>query len=288
MEYLIHIFILIGIYSILALALNLVVGYTGLISLAQAAFYGIGAYTTAILMTGHGWSFFSALFVAVVISAIVSFLVGLILSKFRGDYYALVSLGFTVIVYSVLLNWQELTHGPLGVPGILRPTIGSLSFASNGLFLLLVGCFLVFIYAISHFVVHSSFGRVLKAIREDEQVIGVFGYKTHQFKLVVFVLSAAITAISGGLIATYITFIDPSIFTIHESIFILSIIILGGLANIRGSVFGAVILVILPEVMRFIGFPSEVAAQLRQLIYGMLLILLMLYRPRGMVGEYKL
>lgn len=288
MEYLIHILILIGIYGILGLALNLVVGYTGLLSLAQAAFYGIGAYTTAILMTEHGWNFFPALGVAVLLTAGISFLIGLVLSKFRGDYYALVSLGFTVIVYSVLLNWQNFTHGPLGIPGILRPTIGPISFSDNGMFLLLVAVFLAVAYGIARFVTRSSFGRVLKAIREDEQAIAVFGYRTHQFKLSVFVLSAAITAIAGSLIATYITFIDPSIFTVHESILILAIIILGGLASIRGSVLGAIIMIVLPEAMRFVGFPGDIAAQMRQLVYGILLIVLMLRRPQGMIGEYKL
>lgn len=288
MAYLVHICILIGIYGILGLSLNLVVGYTGLLSLAQAAFYGIGAYTTALLMTEHGWNFFPALGVAIVLTAGVSFLIGLVLSKFRGDYYALVSLGFTVIVYSVLLNWQDLTHGPLGIPGILRPSIGTLSFSDNNLFLLLVIVFLAFAYGAASFVTRSSFGRVLKAIREDEQAIAVFGYKTHQFKLAIFVLSAAITAVAGGLIATYITFIDPSVFTVHEAILILAIIILGGLANIRGSVLGAAILIILPEAMRFIGFPTDIAAQMRQLVYGVLLIVLMLRRPQGMIGEYKL
>lgn len=288
MEYLVHILILIGIYGILGLALNLVVGYTGLLSLAQAAFYGIGAYTTALLMTERGWNFFPALGVAVIITTAISFLIGVVLSKFRGDYYALVSLGFTMIVYSVLLNWQALTHGPLGVPGIPRPAIGALTFSDNGIFLLLVIIFLAATFGVAHFITRSSFGRVLKAIREDEQAISVFGYKTHQFKLAIFVASAALTAIAGALIAVYITFIDPSIFTVHETILVLAIIILGGLANIRGSVLGAVILVVLPEAMRFIGFPSEIAAQMRQLVYGVLLIVLMLKRPQGMMGEYKL
>jgi branched-chain amino acid transport system permease protein len=288
MAYLIHILILIGIYAILGMSLNLVVGYTGLLSLAQPAFYGIGAYVTALLMTEHGWNFFPALGVAMLVAAAISFLIGRVLSKFRGDYYALVSLGFTVIVYSVFLNWQNITHGPLGIPGIGRPEIGPINFADNVAFLILVIFSAVAVYAISQFIAHSSFGRVLKAIREDEQAISVFGYKTHQFKLAIFVMSAAMTAIAGGLLASYITFIDPSIFTIHEAIFVLAIIILGGLASIRGSILGAIILVILPEAMRFIGFPDEIAAQMRQCVYGLLLVVLMLRRPQGLIGEFKL
>jgi branched-chain amino acid transport system permease protein len=136
--------------------------------------------------------------------------------------------------------------------------------------------------------VQSSFGRILKAIREDEKVIGIFGYKTIYYKLTIFVVGAMMAAIAGSLYAAYITYIDPSTFTVNESIFIIAIIILGGLASLRGSIIGAVFLVLLPEFLRFVGFPDEIAAQLRQAVYGLLLILLMLYRPQGLVGEYKL
>jgi branched-chain amino acid transport system permease protein len=144
------------------------------------------------------------------------------------------------------------------------------------------------VYTIARFVVQSSFGRVLKAIREDEKAIQVFGYNTNVFKLVIFVLSAGMAAIAGSLFASYITFIDPSTFTLNESIFILAMIILGGLANIRGAVVGAVFLILLPEILRFVGFPTDIAAQMRQVVYGALLIGLMLYRPQGLLGEYKL
>jgi len=144
------------------------------------------------------------------------------------------------------------------------------------------------IYFASRFVVNSSFGRALKAIREDETVIAVFGYNTLYFKLVIFVISAAMAAVAGSLFASYITFIDPSGFQVTESMFILAIIILGGLANLRGSILGALFLILLPEILRFVGFPSDIEAQMRQVVYGIILILLMLYRPQGLIGEYKL
>lgn len=156
------------------------------------------------------------------------------------------------------------------------------------MFLLLVIVSAVLIFLFSKFITDSSFGRVLKAIREDEQAIQVFGYKTHQYKLAIFVIGAVMASIAGAFFASYITFIDPSTFTINESIFILSIIILGGLANLRGSVLGALFLILLPEILRFVGFPSEIAAQMRVLVYGALLVILMLYRPQGLLGEYKL
>ncbi len=288
MEYLIHIAILISIYAILGLALNLVVGFTGLLSITQAAFYGIGAYVTAILLTSTGMNFFMALFVGVVITAVASLAIGFVLSKFKDDYYALGSFGFNIIIYSVFLNWQSLTRGPLGIPGIARPTLFGFTFSDNISFLLLAIIFAITVYLICSYITKSSFGRVLKAIREDEEAIKVFGYHTLWYKLAVFVIGAALAAVAGGLFASYITFIDPSTFTLTESIFILAIIILGGLANNKGAVLGAVALIILPEILRFVGFPSDIAAQMRQVTYGVILILLMLYRPQGLVGEYRL
>lgn len=288
MAYLTHLGILISIFSILAISLNLVVGYTGLLSVTHAAFFGLGAYATAILMTTLGMNFFLSVLIGIGVGCVLSFLIGLVLSKFDDDYYALASLGFNVIVYSVFLNWQGLTRGPLGIPGIGRPEIGALSFASNIHFLILSVVVLLGIYYLSKWIVNSSFGRVLKAIREDEEALQVFGYKTLWYKLAVFVISAGMAAVAGSLFASYITFIDPSSFALAESIFLLAIVILGGLANNKGAVLGAAVLILLPEALRFLGMPSDIAAQMRQVIYGLLLIVLMLYRPQGLIGEYRL
>jgi len=288
MEYIIHLGILFAIYSILAVSLNLVIGYTGLLSVAHAAFYGIGAYTTAILLTQTGFGFFTSVILGVVVTMFVSFLIGIVLSKFRDDYYALASLGFNVIVFSIFINWQDLTRGPLGIPGISKPELFGFDFSSNSSYLILSLVFAGIIYFISKFIVNSSFGRVLKAIREDEKAIQVFGYNTRYYKLAIFVFSAGMASVAGSLFASYITFVDPSSFYLMESVFILTIIILGGLANLRGAVLGALILILLPEALRFVGFPSDIAAQMRQVIYGLILILLMLYRPRGFLGEYEI
>ncbi len=288
MEYLIHIAILVSIYSILGLSLNLVVGEAGLLSVTHAAFYGIGAYATALLLTESGMNFFLAMLIGMVITGAIALLIGAVLSRFDGDFYALGSLGFNVIVFSILLNWQSLTNGPLGIPGIARPSLFGFSFESNTSFLTLSLVLLALVWGICTLITRSSFGRVLHAIREDEQAIQVFGYTTTYYKLVIFVLSAMLAAVAGALFASYITFIDPSSFTVNESIFMLSIIILGGLASHRGAVLGAAFLIILPEALRFAGFPTDVAAQMRQVTYGAILILLMLYRPQGLLGEYRL
>ncbi|MBU3668492.1 MAG: branched-chain amino acid ABC transporter permease [Candidatus Taylorbacteria bacterium] len=288
MEYIYHLAVLFTIYAGLAITLDLVVGYTGLLSVTHAAFYGFGAYATAILMTAHGFGFFPSLLVGMVISMVAALLIGFVLSRFKDDYYALVSFGFNIIVFSVFLNWQDVTRGPLGIPGIGKPELFGYTFSSTLQFLFLSAVLMLLVYGAARFLVSSSFGRVLKAIREDEKAISVFGYNTKTYKLVVFTLSAGMAAIAGSLFASYITFIDPSTFTLNESVFILAMIILGGLSNVRGAVIGALFLILLPEILRFVGFPTDIAAQMRQVVYGALLIGLMLYRPQGLMGEFKL
>lgn len=292
MEYFIHLAILVSIYAILALSLNLVVGYTGILSVTHAAFFGLGAYATAIVSTVYHLNFFVSLLIGILLAGFIAFLIGAVLNRFRGDFVALGSVGFNVIVWSIFLNWQSLTRGPLGIPGIGRPEFRiwniEYSFTSNLSFLILVSVFLLLIFLAARFIVRSSFGRALKAIREDEEALEVFGYRALHYKLAIFVMGAGMAAVAGSLFAAYITFIDPSSFTLNESIFLLAVVILGGLASNRGAVLGAALLILLPEALRFIGFPSDIAAQMRQFVYGVLLVLLMLYRPQGLVGEYKL
>lgn len=288
MEYLINLAILFCIYGTLALSLNMVVGMAGLLSLAQAAFYGIGAYAAAIGMTELGLGFFSTLLLGMLANGILAFVVGKILSRFQGDYYAIVSAGFSVIVFSVLLNWKDLTNGPLGIFGIPKPEIGSFRLVSN--FSYLVLCLAAVALSCGIYVLfdRSSFGRTLKALREDEQLTRLQGYNTKHFKSIVFVVSAMMSGIAGAMFASYISFIDPSTFQLKEGIFLFTIIIVGGLSSAKGSIAGALILISLPEVLRFIGLPYETAAQLQQIIYGALLVLMMILRPQGLFGKYRM
>jgi branched-chain amino acid transport system permease protein len=288
MEYSIHLLTFICIYAILALSLNLLVGYTGLVSAAHAGFFAIGAYTTALLITEAKWNFFFTFPVGIFCAIIFAFLIGYVLSRFRGDYYVLGSIGFCSITYTILLNWQSLTGGPLGISGISRPNFFGFILNDNFYFLLLSAVCCLLVYLICNYITNSAFGRTLKAIREDEQVLSVFGYQTSHFKLVIFCISAGLASIAGALYSAYINYIDPSTFHLNESVFIISIIILGGLANLRGSLLGAIFLMLLPEALRFVGFSNDIAAQMRQAVYGLLLILFMMYRPQGFMGEYRL
>lgn len=288
MPYLVHILILLAIYSILAISLNLVAGYTGLISVAHASFFAVGAYATAILTTTYGWNFFLSVPVGMVIAIILGLAVARILSPLVWDYYVLGTVSFAFILYITFLNWSSLTNGPMGIAGIPRPKLGSLDFSNNTAFLILSLCAAGAVYFLARNLIQTSFGRVLKTIREDEQAIRVFGYETTHYKLTIFVIAAVFAALAGSLYASYIRFIDPSLGAIPESIFIISIVILGGLANLNGSLLGTFILIVFPELMRFVGFSDDIAAQLRQLFYGLLLIVLMRFRPQGLLGEYKL
>src|SRR3989344_2310846 len=169
MEYVIHLAILCSIYAILGMSLNLVTGFTGLVSVAHAAFFGIGAYVTAILMMTYGVNFFVALVGGCLVTAIAALLIGVVLSRLSGDYYVLGTVGFNFIIFSLFLNWESVTRGALGIPGIPRPEFFGISFFSNEAFFILSAVIAIGVYFVSRFIVSSSFGRVPKAIREDEK-----------------------------------------------------------------------------------------------------------------------
>ncbi len=291
-----------AIWAILAVSLNLVVGFTGLLSVGHIGFFGIGAYTVAILTSTpayeqlrtesiptFGWTFFAALPVAVLLTGAVALAAGVVFNRFRDDLFVLVSFGFAIISFNVMLNWRGLTRGAFGIHEIPRPAIGGWTFDGEAEFLLLALGFLAFVVLASRLLVSSSFGRILTAIREDEQAIEVFGYRAMHYKLAVWVISAMMAGLAGGLFSSWASFIDPNSFILLESILLVSIVILGGLASIRGALLGALAFVLLEEGMRFLPFlPPEHIGQARQVVLGSLLVLLMLFRPQGLAGRYRL
>jgi len=291
MEYILHVLVIAGIYVILAESLNLVVGFAGIPAMGHAAFSCIGAYTSALLVLHFGVSPFIGMFAGAVMGGLLGLVVAYPALRLKGDYLALATFGAGVIVYSVAKNWIGLTRGPMGLPGIPQ-------FQAK---LLGVGCstgqtwqYLVLVVVVAGLVVwacsnitRSVFGRELTSVREDETAAIALGKNTARLKLIVFVAGAFFAGIAGSLYAHYITFIDPSSFTTMESITILLMVIFGGMGSIPGAVVGALLLVALPEALRFVGLPSSVAAPLRQMMYGLLLVLLMLWRPQGMLGKYR-
>lgn len=286
MEYLLHILILIGIYTILAVSLNLLVGFTGILSIAHAAFYGVGAYVAALMALRLETPFLLNIFLAMIIAGVFGAIVGIPSLRLREDYFIIATFAFQIILFSLLNNLVDFTGGPLGLPGIPQPNIFGYEISTHFEFLILVIIFTVFSYWIANRVVKSPFGRLLKAIREDEVFTQAVGRNVASAKVKVFILSASLASISGVIYATYITYIDPTSFTVMESIFIISIVIIGGAGNLKGSILGAAFLVALPELLRFIGLPNSIAANVRQILYGSLLVIMMMWRPQGFLGEY--
>ncbi len=287
MEYLLHILVIAGIYTILTLSLNLVVGYTGLASLGHIAFACIGAYTSSLLALSLGISPWIGLIVGAFLASILGVIIGYPSLRLKGDYLALATLGLGIIVYSIAKNWVSLTRGPMGLPGIPRFSLFGWEISATWSYLVLVFVFVFITYFAIKNITNSPFGRILKGVREDEISVMAMGKNVNKYKLIVFVVGAFFAGIAGSLYAHYITFIDPSSFTVMESIVVLLMVVFGGMASLRGSFAGAAILVIFPELLRFLGMPSSVAAPLRQMIYGLLLIVLMIRRPQGLLGKYK-
>ena len=287
MEYVLHVFVIAGIYVILAESLNLVVGFAGIPAMGHAAFSCIGAYTSALLALHFGTSPFLGMFAGAVAGGVLGLIVAYPALRLKGDYLALATFGAGVIVYSVAKNWMGLTRGPMGLPGIPPFRLGGSDINSPWSYLILVAIVAALVVWACRNIARSTFGRNLTSVREDETAAIALGKNTAKLKLVAFVAGAFFAGIAGSLYAHYITFIDPSSFTTMESITILLMVIFGGMGSIAGSVVGAVVLVVLPELLRFVGLPSSVAAPLRQMMYGLLLVLLMLWRPQGILGKYR-
>ena len=222
MAYVDHLLILICIYIILAVSLNLIVGFTGILNLGHAAFFGIGAYTSALLVLA-GAPFIIGVLAAFLIAGLCGLLIGIPSLRLRGDYLAIATLGFGEIIRSIIKNWTSLTRGPLGIPGIPKPSF-FMSFDTSFKFLVLAIVLAALTVFVITKIVHSPFGRVLRAIREDELAAQAIGKNTTRYKMTALVIGAAFAGIAGSLYAHYITFIDPSTFTMIESILILSLI----------------------------------------------------------------
>jgi branched-chain amino acid transport system permease protein len=276
-DYFIDVAILCGIYVILALGLNVVVGFAGLLNLGFVAFYAIGAYTYALFNTKFGLGFWSALPFSVGLSAVAGFLLAIPALRLRGDYLAIVTLGFGEIVRLILNNWDSLTKGPNGIAGIAPPVIVSVSLGKLSYYYYLTLFFVMLTIFITKRVYCSRIGRAWVAIREDEMASSVMGVNTTNYKLYAFAFGAFWAGLAGALFAGKMQFVSPESFTFMESVLILCMVILGGLGSITGVVVGALILVLLPEVLR------EVQLY-RMLALGAGLVLLMIFRPQGLLG----
>lgn len=279
-----------GIYAILAIGLNIIWGYTGLINIGHVAFFAIGAYTSALLTLG-GYPFLVGLAGGVLLAGFAGLLVGMPTLRLRADYLAIVTLGFAEILRLILLNEVWLTRGPIGLPGIPQPMRSVFPENYSMFYLGLVLSALIIIYYTAEKIVSSPFGRVLTAIREDEEVAKALGKDVFKYKLQSLALGSAMAGAAGSLFAHFITFVSPEQYESIQTFYVWIMVVLGGSGNNRGAILGAFVLIAFFEGTRFLKdflllpLSADKIAAVRLIIVGVLLILLMLHRPQGILGE---
>ena len=276
-NYIIDVAILSGIYIILALGLNVIVGFTGLLNLGFVAFYAIGAYSYALLNTRAGLGFWSAMPLSVLFATAAGFLLAVPALRLRGDYLALVTLGFGEIVRLVLNNWDTFTKGPNGISGIAPPYFIDMQIGRLSSFYYLVLVFVLINIFVMRRVKNSKTGRAWIAIREDETVSSAMGINTIMYKLFACAFGAFWAGVAGTLFAAKMRFVSPESFSFMESVLVLCMVIIGGVGSIAGVIIGALVLVFLPEVLREV-------QMYRMLALGSGLVFLMVFRPRGLFG----
>ncbi len=287
MDLLLHLCVVIAIYAIFALSLNVEVGYTGLFNFGHVAFFGIGAYTSA-LLTLAGIPFIWSLPAALFMAGLCGFLLSIPALKLQGDYFGIATLGFGEILRMIVNNEVWLTKGPMGLPGIPRPELFGIVFDSLPRYLVLSSGFALLTFSILAFVVLSPFGRALKAVRDDETAAEILGKNAYRFKIKSFAIGSVFAGLAGVLWAHYTTFIGPGDFTLTETILVLLIVVMGGKGTFLGPVAGAVVLIVFQESVRFLRLPPEwtrLLGPLQQMIFGLLLVVLMVFRPEGIIRE---
>lgn len=277
-NYYIDVLTITGIYAILALGLNIVVGLAGLLDLGYVAFYAVGAYSYGILNTQFGISFWPAILIGAILAAVAGMLLGMVTLRLRGDYLAIVTLGFLMIVHLVLNNWDNVTRGPNGILGIQSPSLGGFVFSEPIHFYYLILVLAVFTVFVINRINHSWIGRAWIAMRENEIAASAMGIDVTKMKILAFAMGASWAGIAGVFFAGRYSFISPESFTFLETVLVLSMVVLGGMGSIPGVILGAALLIILPEIFR--GFQDY-----RMLAFGGAMVLMMAFRPQGFIGN---
>jgi ABC-type branched-subunit amino acid transport system permease subunit len=287
MDYLYTVAILVCIYAILSSSFNLILGLTGLFALSHAAFYGIGAYTAALFDLSLQLPFLVGVAAAMLIAGACSLLISVPSLRIAGDYLVIASFGFQFLVYAVFVNVKSLTKGPAGLPGIHAPEILGMRFDTPQSFLLLAAAMAFLAIAAAARISASPFGRILRGVREDEIATRALGKDVVRAKILVFTVGSMLAGGAGAVFAHHSSFISPDMFLLDESIYILAMVLVGGAGSILGSVLGALVLVVLPEALRFLDLPSVLVGQARQMLYAVVLLGFLLYRPQGLIPEWS-
>lgn len=282
MPYVAHIAVLITIYAILAIALDLAVAHAGIITLGHVAVCAFGAYLTAIFNL-HGTPTWVTLLLTVPTVSLVILGFGRATAKLDRDVFAIASFAGAAFITALIKNMSPITGGPRGLAGIHTISVLGYEFDTPARFLVLSLPVLGVVAYAYHLLTRAPFGRALRITQDDEVLARAFGYHTSKLKAAALAISGAGAAIAGFLYASYIRFIHPDSFTVGDSILVLTMIILGGLGGLRGAMIGATLIIIVPEVLRFIQVPTVYAANLRQILYGAVLVVCVLLRPRGLI-----
>lgn len=277
------------IYAFMSLGQNLITGYTGMLSLCGAGFFAIGSYTTAILVTKCGWSFWLTLPVAAILCALMGVLIGLPTLRLKGDYLAIATLGFAEIVRNIINNWDSLTNGPMGIQRIPIITLFGIKISpyNKYAFLALEIVLLLICYFLLERLASSRMGRALEAIREDEIATSSLGINVTKYKVVSFALGAAVTGIAGSLQAEFVLSVSPGTYVFMVSIMVLCTVVLGGMGNFKAVILGAFIIQFISYFPQLIGLSNAIPAQAKQIIFGLILVVMMIYRPQGILGRKK-
>jgi len=283
-NYWVYMFTLAGIFMILVASLDLVYGYTGLVSLGHAAFFGIGAYAFALLQLRLGFSFFPALFAGAVVTAIFAAVIGWPMLRIKGPYFALGTLALCSIISIIIHNWDSLTGG-VSLSGIPMPPMFEIfgfkiDFSSRFVYYYVVVAFLVLSLFLIRRLTHSRTGRAFGAIRENEDLAAAIGVNVAKYKIISFVTASTIAGVAGGLYASYMGAIEPEIAGSHMAFNLLVMIVVGGARTITGVIIGPLILWFVPEFM-------EAAEVYRPLFYGLLLLIVIIYMPSGITGRIR-
>jgi len=278
--YHLHIVIMAGIFGVLALSLNLLLGYTGQLSLGHAAFFGIGAYTSALLTLKLDWSFWPALAAAIALAGAAGWIIGRLALKLRGAYFVLVTISFAGVISLVSVNWIELTNGPLGLPGVPAPELGRWSLRTKTAYYYLVLAAVALSYAVSRRLVRSRIGRAFVALRENEALAESIGVDVTHYLVLAAVVSAAMAGLGGSLYAHYTRFVSPEVFLFTYTVTMVIMVVAGGKGTLAGPLVGAVLFTALPEALR-----AAASWQWQMLAYGVLLVLLVFFLPRGIVPQ---
>lgn len=277
LPYMMRTVIIIVLYIVLALSLNIVLGFAGQLSIGHAAFYAVGAYTTAILTVNFHVNFFLAMIASALVAGLFGLLLGIPTLRLRGDYLAITTIGFCEILRLVLINSIDITRGPAGIPGIPSPSIFGFQFNSSASYYYIILAIAFFTVILSQRLLNSRLGRGLIAVRDDEIAAESMGVNPAFLKILAFVLGAMIAGVAGSFFASFIHYVNPDNFNYMESVVILTMVVLGGAGSIPGVIVGAIILAALPELLRDI-------ASYRYAIYGLLLIMMMIVRPKGIIS----